>query len=199
MGWIRANILIAGLAMAVLAPPPAHAQFGGQPGATGMRGGASQPGAGGTGESRKQVAPPPVLPGTKSATEAAPATAETATLSPTEGLFDAVNRGDLAAARDAVNRGANLDAPNVLGLTALELAVDLGRNDIAFMLMSMRGEDPAAKRAQTADVQPVAPSAPVRRRAQAAIAPPDEPRLPRYSSGGGGGAPIPSAGFLGFR
>jgi ankyrin repeat protein len=60
---------------------------------------------------------------------------------PTDALFDAINRGDIAAARDALNRGADLNGVNVLGMTPMELSVDLGRNDISFLLLSMRGED----------------------------------------------------------
>ena len=59
---------------------------------------------------------------------------------PTEALFDAINRGDLAAAKDAINRGADINGRNVLGLTPLDLSVDLGRNNISFVLLSLRGE-----------------------------------------------------------
>ena len=60
-------------------------------------------------------------------------------MEPTEALFDAINRGDIGTARDAISRGADLHGHNVLGMTPLELSVDLGRNDISFMLLSMRG------------------------------------------------------------
>ena len=62
-------------------------------------------------------------------------------MEPTDALFDAINRGDINAARDAISRGANLRGHNVLGMTPMELSVDLGRNDISFLLLSMRGAD----------------------------------------------------------
>src|ERR1700757_1385559 len=62
-------------------------------------------------------------------------------MEPTDALFDAINRGDIGAARDAISRGADLRGHNVLGMTPMELSVDLGRNDISFLLLSMRGED----------------------------------------------------------
>ena len=60
-------------------------------------------------------------------------------LAPSAALFDAVNRGDLAAAREAMGRGADLNARNQLGLTPIDAAVDQGRNEIAFYLLSARG------------------------------------------------------------
>ena len=65
-------------------------------------------------------------------------------LPPTDALFDAVNRGDIVTARDAIGRGADLTAHNVLGMTPLDLSVDLGRNDITFLLLSLRGSTPPA-------------------------------------------------------
>jgi hypothetical protein len=162
---------------------------------------------GGAEPAKPEPAPPPVLPGTKGASEAAPATASAAAMTPTDALFDAINRGDSTAARDAVNRGANLDGQNILGLSPLELSVDLGRNDISFLLLSMRGEDPGVRReargldqSDSTRRTSAAPRAAARARVIPASAPPDQeadagtPRL--YS--GNGGAPIPAAGFLGF-
>lgn len=134
-------------------------------------------------------------------------------MSPTDALFDAINRGDLASGRDAVNRGADLRGRNILGLTPLELSVDLGRNDISFMLLSMRNDDAASRntlrqggapseagQTPAASRAAAAPRAFSRSRAaavsvRAAEAPVDE--VPRLYSGNGG-APIPAAGFLGF-
>jgi hypothetical protein len=78
-------------------------------------------------------------------------------MEPTEALFDAINRGDIATARDAISRGADLHGHNVLGMTPLELSVDLGRNDISFMLLSMRAADdgrPAQASATPATTKP---------------------------------------------
>jgi ankyrin repeat protein len=102
---------------------PAAAQFAAPQG---------QPGA--------RQARPPALPGlaARRAPEPIPAD-DNANLSPTPALFDAITRGDLVAARDAVNRGADLNGRNALGLTPTDWAVDQGRNDILFYLLSARG------------------------------------------------------------
>ncbi len=90
---------------------------------------------------------PPALPGATSQQPAAPAQHLPTDLPPTEALFDAIDRGDMPAAKDALARGADLNADNVLGMTALEMSVDLGRNDITFLLLSLRGASPAARAA----------------------------------------------------
>ncbi len=61
-------------------------------------------------------------------------------LPPTEALFDSINRGDIVTARDAIQRGADLSGRNVLGMTPLDLSIDLSRNDITFLLLSMRSQ-----------------------------------------------------------
>jgi len=89
--------------------------------------------------------PPPGVPGAAGGlSKPAPAPPNQNELSPNTALFDAINRGDLTAAREAIGRGAQLNARNVLGMTPLELAVDLGRNDIAFLLLSILHEGGAA-------------------------------------------------------
>jgi hypothetical protein len=202
--------LNAAIGLAIIGATPAFAQFGGEgAGAVAaQRNMRNQIQAG----SKPEAAPPPVLPGTKGASEAAAPTGSPADMSPTDGLFDAINRGDVTAARDAVNRGANLDGQNLLGLTPLDLSVDLGRNDISFLLLSMRGEDASARRdarvgteqstgARRASGQASAsPTRTARTRLVADSAQaPDEPVVatPRLYSGNGG-SPIPAAGFVGF-
>lgn len=137
---------------------------------------------------------PPALPGARSnAGAAAPAARSASDMSPNDALFDAINRGDMAAVRDAVNRGADLNTHNVLGLTPAELSVDLGRNDITFLLLSMRGETkgtPKATQPATAAAKPPV----VKAAAPVAPAKVETPRL--YANDGG--TPIPNAGFLGF-
>ena len=194
--------LIATTGLVLFSLSPSHAQFGG--------GGAPQTGLGSESQrlirGNRPAAPrapePAAIPGTRGpGSEAAPATQAPATLSPTDALFDAINRGDAAAARDAVNRGANLEAHNLLGLTPLELSVDLGRNTISFLLLSLRGEDTSLGRdgdrrgrsaTRAAGRAPRVAAAPSR--AAPAAAPVPVPRV--YS--GNGGTPIPNAGFLGF-
>jgi hypothetical protein len=171
-----------------------------------------------------KVAPalPSAVPGAKARAPVAPATKSASDMGPNEELFDAINRGDIASARDALNRGAQLDATNVLGMTPMELSVDLGRNDISFLLLSMRGEEgggPSSRgRGQS---QPISLTRPVSggrtsvagTKAQGsngkstppshgaashptviAERPPAAPKLWAND----GGAPQPSAGFLGF-
>jgi hypothetical protein len=164
-------------------------------------------------------APPDALPGAVSRGGAVPAQGGPIA-DPTEALFDAINRGDIGSARDAIDRGADLSGQSVLGLSPLDLSVDLGRNDITFLLLSLRNGDsgpgrrgpvqttqtgPAAKpgagHAATASKTPVAgqtkaaarnPATPTAK--QAAQVAPAAPRL----FAGDGGTPNPGAGFLGF-
>jgi len=164
---------------------------------------------------KREVAPP-ALPGARAEpTAVAPAERSAADLPPTEALFDAINRGDLPTARDAVNRGADLNGTNVLGLTPLDLAIDLGRNEISFLLLTLRGgsgfnttQGPAAPtpqgRAATARAERDAARAAAREgraaERQAVAARPSNgpsPQAPRLFAGQGGAA-VPQAGFLGF-
>lgn len=166
--------------------------------------------------------PPPALPGSRAEpTAVAPASRPALDMPPTDALFDAINRGDLAAAKDALNRGADLNGHNVLGMTPLDLAIDLGRNEITFVLLSLRGtESPAADSAPvaTAAAKPRTPlqgaahlsSRHAREREQAEgrvmvrsakyssaerrTAPAAQPKL----FAGDGGTPNPQVGFLGF-
>lgn len=162
------------------------------------------------------VTPPEAIPGAAPRAPAAPATKAAGDLQPNDALFDAINRGDIAAARDALNRGADLDAVNVLGMTPMELSVDLSRNDITFLLLSMRGEDgdqgsqplglnaqssgKAAPSLKTASGKPASPRRPVpTKTASAAHAPgADKPVATPSRFANDGGTPLPSAGFLGF-
>ncbi len=96
-------------------------------------------------------------------TAVAPAERVPTDMPPTEALFDAINRGDLTGAKDAIGRGADIHGHNVLGLTPLELSVDLGRNTISFLLLSLRGGAGygagGAPRATAATTPAVRPSA----------------------------------------
>ncbi len=152
-------------------------------------------------------APPPALPGLAARRPVAPLPPEqsNAALSPNAALFDAIGRGDLAAARDALGRGANLNARNALGLTPLDAAVDQGRNDIAFFLLSAREtvRTPAAPPESELPAQPplARPAAAPRR--EAALRTPAEPSRPAEPAtarlwAGEGGTPRPEYGFLGF-
>ena len=155
--------------------------------------------------------PPPALPGATAPYQ--PAERTQADLDPNDALFDAVNRGDIASARDAINRGAELNAHNVLGMTPLELSVDLGRNDITFLLLSLRGTigaEPAGPPKQVAAADPKHPVQPGHKVAVAAKArakPVAHPAtavaaatVPQQFAAerSDPGVPNPQVGFLGF-
>ena len=159
---------------------------------------------------RPDAAAPSGLPGARGPEGgAAPATTLPSDMQPTDALFDAINRGDIVTARDAMGRGADMSAHNILGMTPLELSIDLSRNDITFFLLSLRGSDdsrapakaladksgksapkpagaaPAPKTARNEQVRKPAVQTPVAARSSS----------PQYA---GGGTPDPAAGFLGF-
>lgn len=129
---------------------------------------------------------------------------------PTEALFDAINRGDIASARDAIDRGADLNAHNVLGMTPLDLSVDLARNDISFLLLSLRNGDTRPRVAAPSRTAQGAPPAGTRPAAtpspKAAARPPARPVVAARPAANpaaqqlaaDGGTPDPAAGFLGF-
>jgi len=157
---------------------------------------------------RGQRLPPAALPGAAAKQAIAPPSRVPTLMSPTEELFDAINRGDIATVRDALSRGADLSAPNELGLTPLDLSIDLNRNDISFLLLSMRGAAPA--QTGPATVRTAKAGTPARTRAaQRSVRKRDaltqtaeaqqagRPSLPTLFTGDGG-APVPQAGFLGF-
>ncbi len=203
----RRHTLVIAAALSVLAVPAGHAQGLAMPGSSGDQvGGRYRKAA----PEKPAIAPADAMPGAKARVPAAPPTRPVGDMAPTEALFDAINRGDIASARDALNRGADLNGVNILGMTPMELSVDLGRNDISFLLLSMRGEDSsrgsqllahesggAAARNASAPARNVAsaarPSTQVRP-AQAAAKPVATPKL----FANDGGRPLPSAGFLGF-
>jgi hypothetical protein len=156
--------------------------------------------------------PPAALPGLQGRRAPEPIPGDpTQSLSPNAALFDAINRGDLAAARDAVARGADTEARNVLGLTPIDAAVDQGRTEIMFYLLSVRGASrsgggAAAPPPAEAERRP-APAAPSRRRdarqrdSEPPRPAPVEAPAPVRSArlwAGDGGAPNPAIGFLGF-
>jgi len=145
---------------------------------------------------------PPALPGVAARRGQAPIPAETppSAMNPNDALFDGINRGDITTVRDAVARGADVNARNALGLTAVDSAVDQGRPEIMFYVLSVRGI--AGNAPPPPDSVPVRgtrlrtpPPAPVREAPVQPVA--ATPRLPVLWQGNGG-APQPSIGFLGF-
>jgi hypothetical protein len=191
---VLAPLLLCGVTILV---SPAHAQM------PNSRGVATGPVVNPSNVPKARQAPPPALPGSK-AGDSEPAPPTNLDLPPTEALFDAVNRGDIVGARDAVNRGADLHGHNVLGMTPLELSVDLGRNDITFLLLSMRGgtEQPSSSAPAAAEAKPAGQPAKRTAPVQAAVAarnpaPAAQP-VRHYAAGTDPGTPNPQAGFLGF-
>ena len=221
-GLAVALILALILALALAGAGRAQAQMGVPGFGGGSPIGASKHPATGT------AAPPPpsALPGAQETTKAAPQTESPSSMDPTAALFDAINRGDLAAARAAIDRGADLDGKNVLGMTPIALSIDLGRNPITFLLLSMRGGEPTGPAKGTTIGATLGAGAAGGRKpgasgatARAAKSPPGHPigrpiarqAAPRPvrptarvaeeqppAPGAGGGTPVPAAGFLGF-
>ena len=149
-------------------------------------GGNRQPGAGAAapGAAAAKIPPPPALPGAASTGSPAPANHAPVDMQPTDALFDAINRGDIATARDAISRGAELQGQNILGMTPLELSIDLGRNDISFLLLSMRAADDGRSR----QAPPTRTTAKTATTKQAKQVPP-----PHSSTRVAGSAPTPRA------
>jgi len=191
-------IFVAGLLAFALAPG-AHAQMP-QPGS-------SIPGPRIHAHEEPQVIPPPALPGATGADEIAPSNPAIDNEDPTKVLFSAINHGNYSEAQAAVSRGANLQARNSLDETPVELSVELGRNNITFMLLSVMREGGGVQDLSAA--QPVAEMAPAggkTRRpssptsglaATAATAAPHVAVIPPSASNPPGLA-APQQGFLGF-
>lgn len=201
MGVVLGAGLGGGLALAMAAP--ASAQNIPMPGQTGF-----QPIVKPDQAAPKTTADAPsALPGARPGRGAAPADKSVADLGPNDALFDAINRGDINEARDAINRGADIRAENVLGMTPLELSVDLSRNDITFFLLSLRGASggavsPKAVAAAAASSAPAAHTPPAAKTVRVAKAPRPVPAAsaarPYVVSSADPGQPDPQAGFLGF-
>jgi hypothetical protein len=194
---MRAILRLAPLPLLLILPLAVAGQAAAQSGAPQMIRPQQQPQAG-------PAAPAPALPGLAARRAPAPIAGDpAANLSPNAALFDAIARGDLAAARDAVGRGANLDARNALGITPLDAAVDQGRHDIVFYLLSTRdiARGPVTMEPSSASLAapPAAPRAAPRREPArpAAASAPSAPRNARLWAGDGGAA-RPEVGFLGF-
>ena len=142
----------------------------------------------------KAKAPPVAIPGAEPSGEAAPASKNAAEMSPNDALFDAINRGDSAAARDALNRGAQLDTKNVLGQTPIDAAIEANRNDITFLLLSMRGAVGGGQRPSQLAAKATAQTASARA-GRAKVSHAVVQTAPRVADRG---TPNPAVGFTGF-
>ena len=147
---------------------------------------------------------PQGLPGLQSRpSQVIPPSSPPAGMNPNDALFDAISRGDVPSARDAVARGADTNARSALGLTAVDSAVDQGRPDMIFYLLSLRGSAGSAPPPSGSDGPPSARARPGRepREARAVVpAAPPAPAVPRTARlfANDGGAAQPDIGFLGF-
>ena len=182
----------------------AHAQMslGGGHGSGGGGGG----GGGGSPEEDEAKAtaaanaPPPALPGAVSTDPAAPTGHASLDMNPTAALFDAIDRGDLTAAKDALSRGADLAGTNVLGEKPIESSIDLNRNDITFLLLSMRNSDGGGTQvaaATTSSHSDKPGHLAINARSARRPNPLEEASYSRRQ-GGDGGTAKPEIGFLGF-
>lgn len=131
-----------------------------------------------------------------------------ADMNPNEQLFDAINRGDVAVAQEAIKHGADLSARNVLGMTPLELSVDLDRDKITFMLIALQGTDGGHRAAVAKAGKGVTPRVSAKVSSPYPVAAPVQAHAPRAASAPAAapvrqyandtGTPNPQAGFLGF-
>jgi hypothetical protein len=201
--------LLAGLIMAFAGPAHQAAAQAALPSPTSI--GPVVKGGSGIGPAQPSV---PGLPGARPATVVSKGIINGDLLSPNDELFDAIDRGDTNAARDAIARGAALDATNAVGQTPIDESVSLGRNDITFLLVTLLhaggsqitdAQGPMAmpppntlglsntdERAVSTPVSffgSQTPASTTRYHARGAVA-------PRYA--GTPATPVPSAGFVGF-
>ncbi len=157
----------------------------------------------------KAAAPPPAIPGAVSDEATATSGHVSADMEPTAALFDAINRGDVTSAKEALGRGADLNGKNVLGQSPLDMAIDLNRSDITFVLLSMRNSENGPPVASVAGADPDGAGAATGRRGRTR----NDARLASAERSGtrtgshvatlervaaDNGTPKPEVGFLGF-
>ena len=124
--------LLAGLVVAFAWPAPKAEAQASLPSPTSM--GPVVKGGSGVGAPQPSA---PGLPGARPAGVVSRGIINSDLLSPNDQLFDAIDRGDTSAARDAIARGAELDATNAVGQTPIDESVSLGRNEITFLLVTL--------------------------------------------------------------
>ncbi|MCX5616702.1 ankyrin repeat domain-containing protein [Bombella sp. TMW 2.2559] len=137
----------------------------------------------------RRAAPPSALPGADS--DNGDNSHARMDVNPTAALFDAINRGSLLGAKEALSRGADINARNILDQTPLDLAIDLGRNDIMFQLLSLRTYNPDGRLVTNVEHED-ASGGHISINGRAALTAKAPPVVEDR------GHPIPSVGFLGF-
>ena len=138
----------------------------------------------------RRAAPPSALPGADS--DNGDNSHARMDVNPTAALFDAVNRGSLLGAKEALSRGADINARNILDQTPLDLAIDLGRNDIMFQLLSLRTYNPDGRLVTSVEHEETPRKGHITIDGRAALTAKAPPVVEDR------GHPIPSVGFLGF-
>jgi hypothetical protein len=202
----RLPLVLLSLAAAPLLLPmhAAHAQMSLGGGGGGAGGGGDDDAADAEAKAAAAAnAPPPALPGAVSNDAAAPTGHASLDMNPTSALFDAINRGDFTAAKEALSRGADLQGTNVLGEKPIESSIDLNRNDITFLLLSMRNNDGGGSTTQVAtDSTSSRNDKPghvaINARSARRHDPLEEASYTRQRHPDDGGAAKPEIGFLGF-
>lgn len=146
----------------------------------------------------KRAAPPTAIPGAEGGDDEAGEGGghPNKDLEPTVALFEAINRGSVSSARDAINRGADLNGHNILGQTPLDMSIDLNRNPITFLLLSLRN----SSNIQGNDSAGAVSTSDLHISSGGSGSDEDDTKSkahdPRYDRTGG--AAQPSIGFLGF-
>ena len=145
----------------------------------------------------KRAAPPTAIPGAEGGDDEAGEGGghPNKDVDPTVALFQAINRGSVSSARDAINRGADLNGHNILGQTPLDMSIDLNRNPITFLLLSLRNSSntPGHDSMGTVSTSELHVSGGGSDFEDNAKSKAHDPRYDRT-----GGAAQPSIGFLGF-
>ncbi len=197
---LRLNLLILSLACLPCLMPmhAAHAQMS-LGGGGGGAGSGSDPAEDDAKAAAAANAPPPALPGAESNDPAAPTGHASTDMNPTAALFDAINRGDLTAAKEALTRGADLAGTNVLGEKPIESAIDLNRNDITFLLLSMRNNEEQPGSVQVAtDTAGADKPGHLAIRGRSSHRPVEQASYAASHAAQDGGVAKPEVGFLGF-
>ncbi|GBR63239.1 MAG: ankyrin repeat domain-containing protein [Acetobacter syzygii] len=146
----------------------------------------------------KRAAPPASIPGAEGGDDEAGEGGghPNKDVEPTVALFEAINRGSVSAAREAINRGADLNGHNILGQTPLDMSIDLNRNPITFLLLSLRNSSSIQSGDSAGTVTTSNLHVGGGGSADVGADVEEKAHDPRYDRTGG--AAQPSIGFLGF-
>lgn len=142
----------------------------------------------------KRAAPPAAIPGASQDDD--DNEHSNSDMEPTAALFDAINRGSIGAAKESINRGADLNTRNILGQTPLDMSIDMNRNPITFLLLSLRNTDYNA--ANTRGRVTTGTATVKMENGSGHLTIGGDSSKARVRRSANGGTPNPSIGFLGF-